>query len=104
MPLTIRVSVGNKYGAQHSQDWTSLLAHIPGLKVMFPATPYDAKGMLNLALHGTDPVVFFESQKLYDIGELFVSTGVPEDYYEVPEGEPIIRKEGNDITILLFLL
>src|SRR5665648_82085 len=100
MPLTIRVSVGNKYGAQHSQDWTSLLAHIPGLKVMFPATPYDAKGMLNLALHGTDPVVFFESQRLYDMGELFISTGVPEDYYEVPEGEPIIRKEGNDITIL----
>ncbi|PQP34210.1 dehydrogenase, partial [Desulfobacteraceae bacterium SEEP-SAG9] len=100
MPLTIRVSVGNKYGAQHSQDWTSLLAHIPGLKVMFPATPYDAKGMLNLALHGTDPVVFFESQKLYDIGELFVESGVPEDYYEVPEGEPIIRKEGKDITIL----
>jgi len=91
MPLTIRVSVGNKYGAQHSQDWTSLLAHIPGLKVMFPATPYDAKGMLNLALHGTDPVVFFESQRLYDIGELFVKSGVPEDYYQVPEGEPIIR-------------
>ncbi len=100
LPLTIRVSVGNKYGAQHSQDWTSLLAHIPGLKVMFPATPYDAKGMLNLALRGTDPVVFFESQKLYDMGELFVESGVPEDYYEVPEGEPIIRKEGKDMTIL----
>lgn len=100
MPLTIRVSVGNKYGAQHSQDWTSILAHIPGLKLMFPATPYDAKGMLNLALHGTDPVVFFESQRLYDTGELFVKSGVPEDYYQVPEGEPIIRKEGNDITIL----
>ena len=100
MPLTIRISVGNKYGAQHSQDWTSLLAHIPGLKVMFPATPYDAKGMLNLALRGTDPVVFFESQKLYDLGELFVESGVPEDYYEVPEGEPIIRKEGKNVTIL----
>ena len=100
MPLTIRVSVGNKYGAQHSQDWTSLLAHIPGLKVMFPATPYDAKGMLNLALRGTDPVVFFESQKLYDMGELFVESGVPEDYYEVPEGEPSIKKEGKDVTIL----
>ncbi|HER25119.1 MAG TPA: dehydrogenase [Candidatus Atribacteria bacterium] len=100
MPLIIRVSVGNKYGAQHSQEWTSLLAHIPGLKVMFPATPYDAKGMLNLALHGTDPVVFFESQRLYDIGEYFVPSGVPEDYYEVPEGEPIIRKEGKDVTLL----
>ncbi|RIK55763.1 MAG: dehydrogenase, partial [Chloroflexi bacterium] len=64
MPLVLRVSVGAKYGAQHSQDWTSMVAHIPGLQVMFPATPYDAKGMLNLALHGTDPVVFFESQRL----------------------------------------
>jgi len=100
MPLTIRVSVGNKYGAQHSQDWSSLVAHIPGLKVMFPATPYDAKGMLNLALHGTDPVVFFESQKLYDMGEWFVVSGVPEGYYEIPEGEPIVRKEGKDVTIL----
>jgi len=100
IPLTIRVSVGNKYGAQHSQDWTSLLAHIPGLKVMFPATPYDAKGMLNLALHSTDPVVFFESQRLYDIGELFVANGVSEGYYEVPEGEPIVRKEGEDVTII----
>ncbi len=100
MPLTIRVSVGNKYGAQHSQDWSSLLAHIPGLKVMFPATPYDAKGMLNLALHGSDPVVFFESQKLYDMGEWFVKSGVPEGYYEIPEGEPIVRKEGKEVTIL----
>ncbi len=49
MPLVLRVSVGSKYGAQHSQDWSSIVAHIPGLKVMFPATPYDAKGMLNLA-------------------------------------------------------
>ena len=65
MPLVLRVSVGSKYGAQHSQDWTSIVAHIPGLKVMFPATAYDAKGMLNLALRGTDPVVFFESQRLY---------------------------------------
>ena len=99
MPLTVRVSVGNKYGAQHSQDWTSLVAHIPGLKVMFPATPYDAKGMLNLALRGTDPVIFFESQLLYDKGEEFETGGVPEGYYEIPEGEPAIRKTGKDITI-----
>jgi 2-oxoisovalerate dehydrogenase E1 component len=100
MPVVLRVSVGSKYGAQHSQDWTSLVAHIPGLKVMFPATPYDAKGMMNLALRGTDPVVFFESQRIYDIGEMFVAGGVPTDYYEVPEGEPIIRREGSDITIV----
>jgi 2-oxoisovalerate dehydrogenase E1 component len=100
MPLVLRVSVGSKYGAQHSQDWSSIVAHIPGLKVMFPATPYDAKGMLNLALRGSDPVVFFESQRIYDIGELFEPGGVPEDYYEVPEGEPVVRREGSDLTIL----
>jgi len=100
MPLVLRVSVGAKYGAQHSQDWSALVAHIPGLKVMFPATPYDAKGMLNLALRGTDPVVFLESQKIYGEAELFVKEGVPEGYYEVPEGEPVIRKEGKDLTIM----
>ncbi|MEW5818217.1 MAG: transketolase C-terminal domain-containing protein, partial [Spirochaetota bacterium] len=99
MPLVVRVSVGAKYGAQHSQDWAALVAHIPGLKAMFPATPYDAKGMLNLALRGTDPVVFFESQTIYDIGEWFVKEGVPEGYYEVPEGEPVLRRVGQDITI-----
>lgn len=100
MPLVVRVSVGSKYGAQHSQDWTSIVAHIPGLKGMFPATPYDAKGMLNLALRGTDPVIFFESQKLYGIGEQFVTSGVPEGYYEVPEGEPALRREGKDLTLI----
>jgi len=100
MPLVVRVSVGSKYGAQHSQDWTSLVAHIPGLKVMFPATPYDAKGMLNLALRGSDPVIFFESQRLYDMGEMFVEGGVPEGYYEVPEGQPDIKRSGTDITIV----
>ena len=77
MPLVLRVSVGAKYGAQHSQDWSALVAHIPGLKVYFPTTPTDAKGMLNLALAGTDPVVFLESQKLYDKGEDFEPGGVP---------------------------
>ena len=99
MPLVMRVSVGAKYGAQHSQDWTAIVAHIPGLKVYYPATPYDAKGMMNLALRGTDPVVFFESQKLYDIAEQFEPGGVPEGYYEIPEGEPVVRREGTDITI-----
>ena len=99
MPLVVRVSVGNKYGAQHSQDWSAITAHIPGLKSYFPATPYDAKGMLNLALRGTDPVIFYESQLLYDISEQFEKDGVPEGYYETQEGEPAIRKQGKDITI-----
>jgi 2-oxoisovalerate dehydrogenase E1 component len=100
MPVVIRVSVGSKYGAQHSQDWTSLVAHIPGLKVVFPATPYDAKGLMNSALQGTDPVIFFESQRIYDIGEYFHEGGVPEDYYEIPLGKPDIKREGDDISIL----
>lgn len=100
MPLVLRVSVGNKYGAQHSQEWTSMVASVPGLKAMYPATPYDVKGMLNYALRGTDPVVFFESQKLYGIGEQFVKEGVPEGYYEIPEGEPVKRTEGKDVTII----
>lgn len=100
MPIVLRVSVGSKYGAQHSQDWTSLCAHIPGLKLVFPATPYDAKGLLNTALMGTDPVIFFESQRLYDIGEMFNPDGVPEGYYEIPLGEPDIKREGKDITLL----
>jgi 2-oxoisovalerate dehydrogenase E1 component len=100
MPLVLRVSVGSKYGAQHSQDWTSLVAHIPGLRVMFPATPYDAKGMLNLALRGTDPVVFFESQRLYSDTELFATGGVPEGYYEIEMGLPALRRAGTDLTIV----
>lgn len=100
MPVVVRVSVGSKYGAQHSQDWTALAAHIPGLKVVFPATPYDAKGLMNSALQGTDPVIYFESQRLYDTGEMFRKDGVPEGYYEIPIGEPDIKREGNDITIL----
>jgi 2-oxoisovalerate dehydrogenase E1 component len=83
MPVVIRVSVGSKYGAQHSQDWSSLVAHIPGLKVVFPATPYDAKGLMNTALQGTDPVIFFESQRIYDVAEQFHEGGVPEGYWAV---------------------
>lgn len=103
MPVVLRVSVGNKYGAQHSQDWTALCAHIPGLKVVFPATPYDAKGMMATALSGSDPVVFFESQRLYSAQtEQFYPQGVPETYYRVPIGTPNVVKQGSDLTILTF--
>ena len=100
MPIVIRVSVGSKYGAQHSQDWTALTAHIPGLKVVFPASPYDAKGLMNAALNGTDPVIFFESQRIYDIGEQFHKGGVPTDEYEITLGDPDIKRDGKDVTIL----
>ena len=100
MPVVVRVSVGSKYGAQHSQDWTSMCAHIPGLKVVYPVTPYDAKGLMYSALTGTDPVIYFESQRLYDQTEEFVKGGVPTGYYEIPIGEPDIKKTGKDLTIL----
>ena len=102
MPVVLRVSVGSKYGAQHSQDWTALVAHIPGLKAAFPTTPYDAKGMLAAALAGTDPVIFFESQRIYDVGEQFHEGGVPAEYYEIPFGKADIKRPGKDITILTF--
>ena len=100
MPVVLRISVGAKYGAQHSQDWSAMLAHIPGLQVVYPVTPYDAKGMLNTALAGTDPVVFLESQKVYDFGELFEPAGVPEGYYEIPLSEPSRKQMGSDLTII----
>ncbi len=100
MPVVLRVSVGSKYGAQHSQDWTALCAHIPGLKVCFPATPWEAKGLMEAALKGTDPVVFFESQRIYDVGEQFHEGGVPAERYEIEFGDTNKVRDGKDVTIL----
>lgn len=100
MPVVLRMSVGSKYGAQHSQDWSAICAHISGLKVVFPATPYDAKGLMQSALNGTDPVIFLESQRIYDVAEQFHPGGVPEEEYEIPIGVPDIKRAGSDVTIL----
>jgi len=100
MPLVLRMSIGSKYGAQHSQDWSALCTHIPGLKVVFPATPYDAKGLMTSALNGTDPVIFLESQRIYDVAEQFHEGGVPVASYEIEIGEPDVKREGSDVTIL----
>ena len=99
MPVVLRVSVGSKYGAQHSQDWSAMTAHVPGLKAVFPATPYDAKGLMASALSGNDPVVFFESQRLYGITEWFQKE-VPAGYYTIPIGLPEVKRPGTDLTIL----
>lgn len=100
MPVVLRISVGFKYGAQHSQEWSALVNHIPGLKVVYPVTPYDTKGLLNAALAGTDPVIFLESQTLYGDGEMFHEGGVPEGYYEIEIGQPDVKKPGKDLTII----
>ncbi len=99
LPVTLRISVGSKYGAQHSQDWSSLLTHIPGLKVIYPATAYDAKGLMASALESNDPVVFVENQRLYDNVETINSLGIPKDYYKIEIGKPALVLEGKDITI-----
>ena len=70
--------------------------------MVYPVTPYDAKGMMNAALAGTDPVLFFESQKLYDIGETFQTAGVPEAYYEIELGLPSVKRTGADLTMVTF--
>ena len=99
MPVVLRVSVGSKYGAQHSQDWSAMTVHVPGLKAVFPATPYDAKGLMASALSGSDPVVFFESQRLYGITEWFQKE-IPAGYYTIPIGLPEVKRPGTDLTIL----
>lgn len=100
LPVVLRASIGSKYGAQHSQDWTGLITHVPGLKVIYPATPYDAKGLMASALASEDPIVVFESQRLYDKVELFRHEGVPADYYRVPFGVPETKRPGRELTIL----
>src|SRR3546814_19705606 len=86
---------GMRAGAQHSQNLHPLLTMIPGLKVVMPSNPYDAKGLLIKAIRDDDPVFFLESKALYDMeGE------VPEDPYEIPLGEANIVREGDDVTIV----
>jgi 2-oxoisovalerate dehydrogenase E1 component len=99
IPVVLRCSVGSKYGAQHSQDWSALTAHIPGLKIVYPATPYDAKGLMSAAIASDDPVVVFESQRLYDKVEEF-QPEVPTDDYRLPFGAPDVKREGQDTTVL----
>jgi len=89
------INRGGEQGAQHSQALQSLFAHIPGLKVVMPATPYDAKGLMISAIRDANPVVYIDDRWLYG------STGfVPEFSYEVPIGEARLLMEGDDVTII----
>ena len=100
LPVVLRASVGSKYGAQHSQDWSSLITHVPGLRVIYPATPSDAKGLMMTALAGNDPTMVFESQRLYDKVETFDPKGVPAGIYRLEFGQAMVRRAGDDVTIL----
>lgn len=97
VPVTIRTmhGAGFRAAAQHSQSLYALFTSIPGIKVVVPSTPYDAKGLLLASIEDNDPVIFFEDKTLYNM------TGdVPEEYYTIPLGKADIKRVGTDITIV----
>jgi pyruvate/2-oxoglutarate/acetoin dehydrogenase E1 component/TPP-dependent pyruvate/acetoin dehydrogenase alpha subunit len=98
VPLTIRtVTAGfvGSFGAQHSQSLEAWLAHTPGLKVVYPSTPFEAKGLLLSCIHDDDPCVFFESMRLY-----FTPGPVPEGDYRIPIGVANVKRPGKDLTLI----
>jgi 2-oxoisovalerate dehydrogenase E1 component beta subunit len=99
-PLVIRAPFGGgvRGALYHSQSVEALFAHIPGLKVVIPANPYDAKGLLKSAIRDPDPVLFFEHKKAY---RLFRQE-LPEDDYAVPLGQARVAREGRDLTVIAY--
>lgn len=98
-PIVLRGPTGSagQLGATHSQAFESWFANCPGLKVVVPSNPYDAKGLLKSAIRDDDPVIFMESEQMYgDKGE------VPEEEYTIPIGKADIKREGDDVTIVSF--
>jgi len=100
VPLIIRTPYGGGIsgGLYHSQSVESFFAHIPGLYVVAPTTPYDIKGMLRAALQLNDPVLFFEHKKTYRL----IKGEVPEEDYVVPIGKAAMRREGDDLTVISY--
>lgn len=99
VPLVIRTQCGRgrSNGCTQSQSLESLLTHIPGLKVVMPSTPYDAKGLLKSAIRDNDPVIFIEHKGLYQTRE-----EIPEEEYLLPIGKADIKRDGTDVTILTY--
>jgi pyruvate/2-oxoglutarate/acetoin dehydrogenase E1 component len=97
VPVVFRMPTGSGFGgaAQHSQSLQAWYAHVPGLKVLEPATPYDAKGLLLAAVADPDPVPLFEHKLLYK-----AKGPVPEGHYTVPIGKAVVRREGRDLTLV----
>jgi pyruvate/2-oxoglutarate/acetoin dehydrogenase E1 component len=93
--LRTQYSLGRMHGAQHSQFYPSVFFQVPGLKVVLPSTPYDAKGLLKASIRDENPVVFVESGALYRTKGL-----VPEEEYVLPLGQCDIKRKGNDLTIV----
>ncbi len=99
VPLTIRTEggAGRTLGAHHSQSLEAWLIHIPGIKVVMPSTPYDAKGLLKSSIRDDNPIVFIEHKMLYN-----TKGPVPEEEYTIPIGVADVKKEGKDVTIFTY--
>jgi len=107
VPMVLRVPTGaTGRGAQHAQSPEAFFTHVPGLKVVAPCTPYDAKGLLKTAIRDDNPVLFFEHKLLYggkgyrsEKGGIEVASLIPEEEYLIPFGMADVKREGNDLTI-----
>jgi len=99
VPMVIRTPAGGGTGAaaQHSQSLEQMYLHVPGLKVVVPSTPYDAKGLLKTAIRDNNPVVFLEQKRLYN-----TKGQVPEEDYTIPFGVADTKKEGKDVSIITY--
>jgi len=99
VPMVLRAPVGGYLGAgaQHSHSFESIFAFVPGLKVVLPATPYDAKGLLKSAIRDNNPVIFFEHKAMYDM-----KGGVPTEEYTIPLGLADVKRPGRDVTIVAY--
>ncbi len=97
VPMVMRTTLGatRRSAAQHSQSLHAWFSHVPGLKVVMPSTPYDAKGLLKTAIRDENPVVFFEDKMMYKL-----KGPVPEEDYTIPLGVADVKREGSDITII----
>src|ERR1700693_3525994 len=97
VPMVLRTTLGatRRSAAQHSQSLHAWLSHVPGLKVVMPSTPYDAKGLLKTAIRDENPVVFFEDKMMHK-----QKGPVPEEDYTIPFGKADVKREGTDITVV----
>jgi acetoin:2,6-dichlorophenolindophenol oxidoreductase subunit beta len=97
VPMVMRTTLGatRRSAAQHSQSLHAWFSHVPGLKVVLPSTPYDAKGLLKSAIRDENPVVFFEDKMMYKL-----KGRVPDEDYTIPFGVADLKREGNDITLI----
>lgn len=99
VPMVIRTPAGGGTGAaaQHSQSLEQMYLHVPGLKVVVPSTPYDAKGLLKQAIRDNNPVIFLEQKKLYNVKGM-----VPDEDYTIPFGVADVKREGTDVSIFTY--